>query len=353
MDGLFSGVLTMLAAGVAAPAIVEDAPPRTSTQFSLSWSGDAHCHPTDDVVEGVRRYVGGPPESVLVAPLVVQAHVEANANHDGLTLTLIASGPRGPMKRELAVANCNDVASATSLVLSLWIQAAQQSAQTLALESSVTTPDVPSDVPAAVAPVVQLQTTSNDMTRDESRLRVRRVAWTSVLARRTRLQFAGGAIALGGPLPRLGVGMLGRVGVFYGAWHADALLVWLNTQEQRSFAHPSIGGAFGFSALGIRVARHLVLTERLNIQPGLWTIVGRLAASSLGTVARSTPADGDWGAVGLGLDAELRWGPVRFDVGAGGGLPFGRPRFTLGDEHLYRTSAWAAFAQSTLGTVFP
>src|SRR5512145_1603196 len=90
--------------------------------LNIEWVGDPHCQPNTDVIEGLRRLLGAIPDSLLDAKLVV--HAELRSELGGYSLMLNASGPLGPLERQIAAPSCSEIAQAAALVLSLWIQPA-------------------------------------------------------------------------------------------------------------------------------------------------------------------------------------------------------------------------------------
>jgi RNA polymerase sigma-70 factor, ECF subfamily len=248
------------------------------------------------------------------------------------------------------VPSCNEVAQAAALVISLWIQSPSVQVPDRApsregTDEAVTTrrlSDIEPDTPNRASGA-----------RARSRLRLRRDHFGAAPGRSSHGHFALGMAVLAGALPSPSWGLTGRAGVSLGAWRIEGLFLWLDKRQVLAPASPSLGGEFGLLASGMRIAYALPVTAFLNVQPGIWSLIGRLHGDGIGTLTRSTPSNDGWGAAGLGLEASLSIGHVSLSLGGGNGLPFGRPRFLVGDTLLYRTQPVTWFAH-LLGTVaFP
>jgi hypothetical protein len=351
MSGHFFSIVAFLLAGTirseARELVANTAkPPREF--LHIEWQGSAACRPTKDVFEGLWRLLGGDPNSILTQELVVRATIGEQSR--GWTLALSAVGSNGPIERTLSAPTCSEIAQAAALVISLWVQPAILP-QPLAEQDEVgrVRPSAAADPETAPRAATE--------PRFATRVQLRRDSWEVGPERRLRLQLALGPTAFSGALPRWGWGITGRVGLVFRSWHADVLLVWLEDQQVWISRPAPLGGRFGLMASGIRVARGWSLASFLNAQPGIWALIGRLRGEAMGQgtgdVTLATPSNGGWGAFGLGLDSEWRIRRVILTLGAGGGLPFGRPRFFLGNELLYRTPPVTWFGHLQVATAFP
>jgi hypothetical protein len=346
MSGPILGVVALLLAGAVRTQPVEPVsngtqPPREF--LTIEWSGSHGCRPTRDLQEGLRRLLGADPNALLTQEFAVRAAVTELPR--GWTIALSATGPSGPMERNLSAPTCSEIAQAAALVISLWVQAPN-------LPEPETLPDEP-------APVRELEPTAveapNRLERlpSASRLLLERKSWEIGRGRRFRAHLALGATVFSGALPRWGWGATGRIGVAVGAWRLDALALWLDSQDIGSQSAPSLGGRFNLLASGIRIAMAWPLLSALNAQPGIWLLMGRLHGEGTGALTQSTPSNDGWGAAGLDLDLELKIRRLLVTLGGGGGLPFGRPKFFLGEAPLYRTPPATWFGQFLVGTAFP
>lgn len=147
--------------------------------------------------------------------------------------------------------------------------------------------------------------------------------------------------------------MLGRFGAVLGAWHVDGQVLLLDNRQSFAPNEQSLGGEFGLVAGGVRVAHGLPVGRFLNIEPGIWSLIGRLRGTGLGAMTRYTPSNDEWGAIGLGVEASVSIGHLVLSVGGGNGLPFGRPRFFVGDTLLYQTPPVVWFGHVLGGFAFP
>lgn len=356
----FSLAIAASTAAVSATAASNE-PVESSGHLRIEWSGDARCHPSADVVDGLHRLLGAAPEAFLAQDLVVSANIEERSPKWILVLSVL--GAQGPIERRLEAASCTEIAQAAALILSLWIQPAQSASASSdqvtpsmrkAMPLRSTVPEAPPDPDAA--PSARRRVLEAPI---PSHLTLHRRAWR-VRSEPPVLGYGFvGVSEFYGALPDWGWGVLVGAGAKLSAWRLELRLLWLSPQQRASVgvdSQPHGQGSFQLIAPGVCLARAWRLTTNLNLQPGLWSYVGRLhgEASGSAAMAASTPSDDGWGAAGLSMDARLRIGRLLlFGVGVGGGLPFGRPRFFVGDQFLYRTKAAIAFGTFTLGATFP
>lgn len=351
MNGALIGIATLLVTGIvgAAPLSqgqVEDA--ARSVPVRIEWAGSVACRPTTEIVEGLRRLIGS--ESSPSPNLALEVDAVVESIEGGWTLALSATGRHGALHRNLVAPNCSELAQAASLVLSLWVQS------TDIVDGSTPRPS-PIPVQSAVS------APSNDQARiaeasprsfvRQSRLSLRRQSWDTRPGRRLRLQFAIGATVFSGALPETGLGISGRVGVSLDSWRLEALGLWLESQRVWAGSRPTLGGEFSLLASGLLASRVIPIFHALNALPGIWAIAGQLKGASLGDVVQSTPSRDGWGGAGVALDTEIRVRRLRIILGGGGGLPFGRPRFIVGEALLYQTPPVTWFAHLQAGTAFP
>jgi hypothetical protein len=346
ISGFIPGIIVLVVAG----AVCAESPPASRLPspelLSIEWVGSPNCRPAQDVFEGLRRLVGVDPNKLLTQKFVVRANVQQLS--DGWTLALSSKGPNGPIERQLTVPSCSEVAQAAALVISLWVQPTDESESRGARDE----PGAFRQLTAVEAGQLGLASGGDQESSTRSGVRLRREYFQAGHGRHFRMHWALGVTAVAGALPAWSWGLTGRVGVILGAWHVDGLWLWLGSQQRWTItgsAQP-LGGEFGLLASGMRLAYALPVTAFLNVQPGIWSLLGRLHGEGLGTLAQFTPSNDGWGAAGLGLDASLSAGRFSLAIGGGNGLPFGRPRFFVGDTLLYQTPAITWFG-SFVGAV--
>ncbi len=349
-SGSILGFIVLLLAGaVRAETLSTASIPPSQELLSIEWVGSRNCRPTRDVFEGLRRLVGGDPNQLLTQEFVVRANVQELS--EGWTLALSSNGPNGPIERQLTASTCSEVAQAAALAISLWVQPTYRSETRGAR-----------DEPSAVRPLTEVENGQSGQalggypeSSPWSRVRLRRDHFRAGHARHFRMHCALGITAMAGALPSWSWGLTGRIGVILGAWHVDGLLLWLGTQQSLASTGSGqpLGGEFGLLASGMRLAYALPVTALLNIQPGIWSLLGRLHGDGFGTLAQSTPSNDGWGAVGLGVEASLSTSHFSLSLGGGNGLPLGRPRFFVGDSLLYQTSPVTWFGHLLGSVAFP
>lgn len=314
----------------------------------VEWLGSRDCRPAADVLDGVWRLIGRESKEVPGHELAVRAEVLAVPN--GWSLTLSSTGPNGPAERRLIVPSCDELAEAAALVISLWIQ--PTSAEAVKARET-------RDSPAEFSTKRQLEKIEIEPPRGRTlaprqvRVSLRSGRVGVARARNIHFRIALGGTVFSGAVPGWSFGIMGRAGVAIRAFHLDGLLLWLDPRQRWTIATQPIGGEFGLIAAGLRVAYPWQVSSGLNVQPAFWALAGRLHAESLGSISRSTPSNDGWGAAGLGLDAQLSFGPVSFALGGGNGLPLGRPKFFVGDKLLYQIPPVAWFGHLLVAVAFP
>jgi hypothetical protein len=349
MRGPIFGVLVLLIAGTIRAETLDGDSQGVAVareRLKIEWSGSGSCRPTSEIVEGLRRLMGGNPDLLLTQAFLVRAMIEPETH--GWTLVLSAQGSHGPFERKVFAPTCTEVAQAAALITSVWLQPAIFPLPGTAQEE----PSRPSSAIATEAVAEPSHRARAVRTPSSGSLQLRQGTVTLGRSMHLRSELAFGTIALHGALPDWGSGLVGRIGASALDWRIDALFLWLAAQTT-SAGTTALAGRFNLVASGLRIAYAVQLASDLNVQPGIWSLLGRLHGEGQGEMSKSTPSNDGWGAAGLGIDGNLVLGRLSFALGGGYGLPFGRPRFFVGSNLLYKTSAVAGFGHLLVAVAFP
>ena len=345
--GRILSVATLLLAGVAFADPPDESAAIAADRLRLEWRGTEQCRPTSDVFDGLRRLLGGDPNRILSYSYEVVAEVQQLTH--GWSVALSARGENGAMSRKLLVPSCEEVAQAVSLVISLWVQPApvadsivSQDEGTRVTRLDNLEPDRGGALPRWTRPP----------TAGGQVLLIRRDS-VSLRARHWRFRALAGGVAMAGAVPDLGWGFSGRVGLDWDSFRFEGIFVALQPKEVAT-SNAAVRARFALIATGMRVALALPVTARLNVQPGVWALLGRLHGEASGSeLESSTPSNEGWGAAGVCLEAQLKLGRATLQFGGGNGLPFGRPRFFVGQDLLYQTPPVTWHAEFLIGFAFP
>lgn len=326
---------------------------RAAPRLRIEWDGAENCRPTNEVLDGLRRLLGTDPELLLDEPLLVSANIQTTSR--GWSLALSIPGRRGPIERHIDAASCAELAQAASLIISLWIQPSKPKepppdrhvvATSSKLSKLEHAPSGPVE-PAAGRRLIPPPELTSRVQLGFGAIRVRSSS-------RLRLRGFAGVTLLYGALPSAAGGVTAGIAASLKRWEGGLALLWLDSQPITTLEPLSVSGRFGLWATTARIARSYRLHDSLRLQPGIWALVGRLHAEASGSSVQSaTPSDGDWGAGGVGLTLLMNLRRFAATLELGGGLPFGRPAFWVGEQLLYQTSAFVGFGTIGMGVSFP
>lgn len=325
---------------------------RGSPRLRIDWGGSESCRPINEVLDGLHRLLGSDPELLLDEPLLVSAKIQTTSR--GWSLALSISGRRGPIERHIEAASCAEIAQAASLIISLWIQPSKPKAPLPERDVAATSSKPPDLGDAQSGPVEPEGRSPISPPELASRVQLGSGAMRVRATSRLRLRGFAGLTLFYGALPSAAGGVTAGVAASLNRWEGGLALLWLDSQRITTLEPLSVSGRFGLWATTARIARIYRLHGALRLQPGVWALVGRLHAEASGSsVESSTPSDGNWGAGGVGLTFLLNLRRISAMLEFGGGPPFGRPAFWVGEQLLYRTSAFVGFGSIGMGVVFP
>jgi hypothetical protein len=305
-----------------------------SAPFSLEWASPVGCGSSDEVRRRAESLLGGPIEPRLRHALSARGTVTADNGHFSLQLDTVDDGLPG--QRHLESASCDELVSATALIVALAVDpktVASRTGTNAANEEPATTPPAATAPPPAVASPPARAASPSGATSQRA-LRV------------TGYLDAGIATDLGA-LPAFAIGptLSGAVGIerlrlrlgatYFAPRFADSL---------DATSHGERGA--DVSLLVGTLSGCYVLVQRTEVSACADFEGGALFAAGTGF---SEPRDATiaWYAAGASVDLLVALiGPLTLRAGLGAMFPFGRSHVQfqgdVGDIHVLHQPFWVS-----------
>jgi len=307
--------------------------------LALRWDGATNCRPETDLREHLRRLVGRDFVPAMDDPLIVTVKVTEGAAGYRAVLSTVSS--HGDVTRVLETSNCDELAQATAIVISMWLadpSPAPQNQSSPSLSQSLARPES-ADRNVRRATFAGLVLTSQ--------LRVERLKFTVQPRKASRLRAGLGPALFVGVFPETAWGINGQFEFSFGPAQVRALGVLLAPQSTYRSAPPLVGGRYNLAAGGFSVGHPFALSRDAAFVPSAFALLGWMGATGLGVSQPSLP-NGAWGAAGVSTSFELKSGAAGLGLELATGLPFGRPRFLVDETLVFRPPPAFGMAQFTL-----